>query len=397
MIIVRLIKWLFGYVRLQISGRFPERFVNLATKKGFNIWSMENSGEAILVFAKRSDLPELQLTAEKTGNSLHIIREYGLPCLLQKYQSRCGLLVGLVLSAGFCCYMSGFVWNITVKVPDTINEFEIRSLLRDCGVYEGMRSSGVNTDAVVDHICSTDDRISWMTINIMGTDAEVCVSPRLQKTGTSKNTALFSNLKSTSDGTVTRVNVYKGTANVSAGDGIRKNQLLVSGVMEYNNGKTVLTDAQALVFARTHRSVSISIPKNTTFSTPESTELRRDMQVFGLSLPLSLNSEAKGNYIKLAKRSVFTILGHAVPIIVNEEEFRTYKNEPVLLDRQQAETVLKNRLALYEFFMLASADRAKVLSRRCSISDDDVYYTIKADYDIEENVCTKTVVDTEIE
>lgn len=397
MIIVRLIKWLFGYARLEIGGRLPERFVNLAAKKGFNLWSMENPGEAILVYAKRSDLPELQLAAEKTGNSLHIVREYGLPCLLRKYRNRCGLLAGLVLSAGFCFYMSGFVWNITVKVPDTINESEIRSLLRDCGIYEGMRSSGVSTDAVVDHICTADSRISWMTINIMGTDAEVCVSPRMQKNGQEEPRARFSNLKSAADGTVTRVNVYKGTASVSAGDGIRKNQLLVSGVMEYNNGVTVLTDAQALVFARTHRSVSISIPKNTFAAVSDGTELRRDMSIFGLSLPLTLGSGKDGEYTQAAERSVFTIMGHAIPIIVNEDVLKTYKKEPVLLDRQQAEVILKNRLALYEFFMLASADRARVLSRKCSISENNELYTLRADYDIEENVCTKTVVDTEIE
>ena len=397
MIVLRLLRWLFGYAQLQIDGRFPERVVNLAAKKGFIIWNMENSGEAILVFARRGDIPGLRQTAEKTGNSLHTIKEYGLPQFAQKYRERCGLLVGLALAAGFCFFMSGFVWNITVKVPDTVNEYEIRALLRDCGVYEGMRSSAVNTDAVVDHICSTDDRISWMTINIMGTDAEVCVSPRLPKPEQAGNTARFSNLKSTSDGTVTRVNVYKGTANVSAGDGIRKNQLLVSGLMEYNNGKTVLTDAQALVFARTHRNVSISIPKNAVMPVECSSNIRRDMRIFGLSLPLSLSSPPDGNFTKLVKRSVFTLSGHAIPVIVNEELCRTYKNEPVLPDRQRAESVLKNRLALYEFFMLASADHASVISRRISISENGDCFTLNADYDIEENVCAKTIVETEIE
>ena len=250
MFVVRLLKWLTGYLKIVISGRFPERFVNLAARKGLNLWNMVNENNDIIVFAKRSDLNELYGIAEKTGNTLHILREYGLPELLGRYKCRCGLLAGLALSAGLYFFMSGFVWNITVKVPDSINEYEIRAVLRDCGVYEGMRSSSVNTDAIVDHICSTDSRISWMTINISGTDAEVCISPRLPKPEKALNDTQFSNIKSIADGTVTRVNVYKGTANVSPGDGIRKNQLLVSGLVEYNNGKTILTDAQARVFAK---------------------------------------------------------------------------------------------------------------------------------------------------
>ena len=149
MFVVRLLKWLTGYLRIVISGRFPERFVNLDAGKGLNLWNMVNENNDIMVFAKRSDLNELYGIAEKTGNTLHILREYGLPELLGRYKCRCGLLAGLALSAGLYFFMSGFVWNITVKVPDSINEYEIRAVLRDCGVYEGMRSSSVNTDAIV--------------------------------------------------------------------------------------------------------------------------------------------------------------------------------------------------------------------------------------------------------
>ena len=396
MFVVRLLTWLTGYLKIVISGRFPERFVNLAARKGLNLWNMVNENNDIIVFAKRSDLNELYGIAEKTGNTLHILREYGLPELLGRYKCRCGLLAGLALSAGLYFFMSGFVWNITVKVPDSINEYEIRAVLRDCGVYEGMRSSSVNTDAIVDHICSTDSRISWMTINISGTDAEVCISPRLPKPEKALNDTQFSNIKSIADGTVTRVNVYKGTANVSPGDGIRKNQLLVSGLVEYNNGKTILTDAQARVFAKTHRSVSITIPKKTEKIKASDMTIKRDITIFGLTLPLSLSSGRNDSFTKQASRKDLTILEHRIPISISEEMWQGYKKEPAVLSRPQAEAILKNRLSLYEFFMLASADRARIMERRCTVADDGEGFTLKAEYDIEENVCTKTIVNTEI-
>ena len=69
MFVVRLLKWLTGYLKIVISGRFPERFVNLAARKGLNLWNMVNENNDIIVFAKRSDLNELYGIAEKTGNT----------------------------------------------------------------------------------------------------------------------------------------------------------------------------------------------------------------------------------------------------------------------------------------------------------------------------------------
>ena len=397
MIVVRLLKWLTGYVRLMVRGSFPEHFVNLASRKGVNLWSMEKCNEGIAMFAKRGELQYLGEIADKTECDLHILKEYGLPYLIKKYRNRCGLMAGLVISAGLCFYMSGFVWNISVDVPDSINEYEIRALLREYGVYEGTRSGSIDTDAVVDQICSNDNRISWMTINIMGTDAQIRLSQRVKRNETNMSATGFSNLKSTADGTVTKVNVYNGTANVSPGDGIRKNQLLVSGLVEYTNGKTVLTDAEAIVLARTHRNVLISLPKTMELSSPTSAACLRDIRIFGLTLPLSLNTRPDGTLTKQVKHSVFNILGHSIPIEINEELWQCYEKKPAALDRQQAETILRNRLSLYEFFMLSSSDRARIIHKSLTITEGSDCFTLKADYDLEENVCQRVMVPTELE
>ena len=392
MIVVIILRWFFGYFCFSVEGRFPERFINLCAKKGLNLWKLRGSGDRITGCAGTADLRRLKENAEKSGQSFTLLKEHGLPHLIKKYRTRCGLLAGGVIGLALWCYSSGFVWNITMRLPDTINEAEMRNTLREYGLYEGAKTKDIDTDRIIDSLCSADRRISWMTINISGTDAEINVSPNLSERIDKKDSVMLSSMVSSSDGTVTRVNVYNGSAAVKAGDGIRRGQLLVSGVIEYNNGTSVLTDSEACVFARTARKVRLSIPKTLYKNEPALLRQKRDISVFGLCLPASLQDSPEGEYSVRTERTQLTLLGHGLPLYMTSESLQTYLKKPVELKSPQAEELLKNKLALYELFMLSETNKGKVLSRSISMKEDKDSYTLEAVYELEEDVCVKTVI-----
>ena len=393
MIVVFIFRWIFGYVRFTIEGDFPERFVNLSARKGINLWKLRGDKKTISGFARTKDMEDIFTAANKTENRIHIIREYGLPYLIKKYRHRWGLLAGALACAVFCHILSSHIWTIRINTPDMINEYELRSLLKEYGLYEGARADSIKPSEIINSISSSDRRISWMTINLMGTDAEINVSPNLSEK-ISKNAApKLSNMVSSADGTVTRVNVYNGTAKVRVGEGIRKNQLLVSGIIEYNNGNSVLVDSSARIYAKTARSVSISIPvKSTVFLKEEYTE-KTDLSLFGITLPLSLNGNKEGAFTVKSLSEQMTVLGNPLPVYVNTEKWQGYKKQPAELTLPQAESLLKNKLCLYEFFMLCSTNRGSVIKRNINISKTEDNYILTADYEIEEDVCQKSVIE----
>lgn len=393
MIVVIILRWIFGYIKFSAEGKFPERFVNLTARKGINIWKLRGEKNSVSGFAAIRDIKELSEAAEKTENRIHIIREYGLPYLFKKYRHRSGLLAGTLICAVLCHILSGHIWIIKINTPDMINEYEIRAVLREYGLYEGAKADSINVSEIINSISSSDRRISWMTINVMGTEAEINISPNLSEKIKKQETPKLSNMVSSADGTVTRVNVYKGTAKVQAGDGIRKNQLLVSGIVEYNNGKTVLFDSSAKVFAKTARTVSISIPSKINILSESECSDKTDVSVFGLTLPVTLNGDKEGLFTKKSSSKQLTILKNPIPVFINTEKWQEYKKQPVELTLSQAEELLKNKLCLYEFFMLSSAKDGTVLSRNIKVRKEKELYILTADYEIEEDVCKKNVIE----
>ena len=394
MIIVRMLRWIFGYVEFVVEGKFPERFINLAARKGVNIWKLRNKDNNICGYSRRSEYPELEVSAKKTQNCIHIVREYGLPFLVNKYKHRSGLLAGIVICAVFCKYMSGYVWNIKVEVPDMINEYEIRNLLKEYGVYEGARRNNINVQDVISKMSANDKRISWMTLNISGTDAQVKISPDISKNIEKNDLTRSSNMKSAADGTVTRVKVKNGTAAVKAGDGIRKGQLLVSGVMEYNDGTTVIVDSNAEIFAKTARSVRIDIPKTLNkYQKTDTSIIKNDINIFGLTVPVSFSDTPKGYVTKINEKNQFILLDKAIPVYVLSENWQEYKKKPAVMNKQQAEQLLKNKLTLYELFMISSTKSGKILRKNFSVNEDDDSFTLYANYEIEEDVCVKSDIE----
>ena len=39
--LLKLIRWSKGYVDFSASGKFPERFINLTTRNGINVWNLK--------------------------------------------------------------------------------------------------------------------------------------------------------------------------------------------------------------------------------------------------------------------------------------------------------------------------------------------------------------------
>ena len=395
--LVKFLRWLFGYIRFTIEGNFPERFLNVAARRGVDLWKLSHENGHMTAQTRQREYAVLCDIARKTDTQLTDIHYGGLPAFLKRYRRRKGLLIGLVLCGIGCHYLSGIVWSINVRTPSLINEYEVRQLLREHGLTEGTPAKNVNVSDIINSISVNDRRVSWMTVNIMDTNAEINISPNLASFIGTQTPVPLSNMKSIADGTVTKVEVYQGTAHIRVGDGIRKDQLLVSGLVEYNNGHVELTDCEAHVFARTHRAVTIRLPKQYTIPQRQQTTLKRAMTAFGLSVPLTVTANPSEGTVCQSQREQLTLLGHPLPIYITEENWHQYEEVPVELTLPQAQTLLQHKLSLYEFFMLSSTQQGTIVDRKITCREEADGFILQADYTIEEDVCRKSVIPLSVE
>lgn len=393
MIVVSLLRWFFGFIDFEVTGKFPERFLNSASKNGINMWKFNGQKECFRASARQSDFKYLLSAAKKVECDIHIIKYHGLPHMLNLYKARIGLLIGMAVFFSLSKYLSGFIWNIKIDVPNNINEYEIRQELKDFGFAEGVNPDTLDLHSIEDKMMLKDNRISWISINVIGTNAEVALSPTSSKKKQNSEKTAVSNIKSNADGTVTRMEVQNGSATVRVGDGIRKNQLLVSGVIEYSDGSSSLVDSDAQIYAKTSRSVCISVPKSFSFYQYQNCSVQKtDIDIMGFSFPLSLRSNPQGDYLKYTDRQQLTLLGNNIPIYFSSEKWLRYKNQPVSLNNRQAEELLKNKIRFYELFMLYSTNKGSIIKKNYHISENSDSFILTADYEIEEDVAVKSVI-----
>lgn len=392
MLIVIFLRWIYGYFDFCIKGRFPERFLNLASRNGLNLWNMQGSKEELHASAKITDLKNVELFARKTESELIIEKEKGLPYLCRSYKSRIGLLVGLICGVALSCYLSCFIWNISINSPAGINEYEIRNELRELGFYEGVLYDTNEIEHIERQLTLNDGRISWISINIFGTNAVVELSAKIDTEKNNTDESNVSNLKSTADGTITRINVQNGSAVVKVGEGVRKGQLLVSGIIEYTDGTNVLADSEGKVYAKTSRTITLSIPKQ--YDKPVLSDeylYKRELNFFGITIPLTLCGNPDGSWYKNENILRMTLLENDLPISITEELWQKYENKTQKLNKEKAEEILTNRLKIYELFMLYSDDRS-VISRKTVTEENENSFILKTSYEIEENICEKSYI-----
>lgn len=201
---------------------------------------------------------EVVSLCRKKGIRIHRSGAFGIPHLLYLYRKRWGLAVGAAIAAFIIAVSDDYLWDIRVTGNERLTYSYIVGALAENGLYVGSRLDGLDIDRTETLTLLNSDGISWMSINMNGTVAEVQI--REAADPPEKTEMRPANIIAARDGQLEYYEIFSGEPVVKEGSAVRKGDLLVSGVRDGKNGGFALTRAEGKVFALTTREFVVSVP-----------------------------------------------------------------------------------------------------------------------------------------
>lgn len=240
--ILRIIKFLQGYVKIRVYGYSPERFLNLCSNHQILIWDLKNCGNAYEMYMSVKGFRKLRPIVRKTKTKVRIIRRCGMPFLLHKYRKRKVFFAGVVFCSIFIYVLSLYIWDIQFKGNSARTSEVLVQFLEDNNLHHGMLKSNIDCEKVEAMIRNEFDDIIWASVEIKGTRLIVYVQESLKIENMGETTSDEpTDLCATRAGTVERIITRSGTPMVSVGDEVTAGAVLVSGRIEIigDNGEVV--------------------------------------------------------------------------------------------------------------------------------------------------------------
>lgn len=273
-----------GYLYVKFISERPEKLLNICAANGLNIWRVAIKNNCLYFKTGITSFKKLRVLKRRIKGKIHITKKCGLPFFVAKNKHRYGMVAGLILFFAMLYFLSGFIWNIDISGNNTVTDADITKALEEIGIYEGVSTSKINTENHRNALLLKCKNISWAAINIEGSRLTLDITEAKFKDEKDEEP---SNLKADSDGIIKSVEIISGTANVKVGDAVRKGDLLVSGMLEYEDKHTEFVRARGKITAEVEKSFKITQPMKVKekLRTGES-EKRSVLSFFGIKIPL---------------------------------------------------------------------------------------------------------------
>ena len=82
--LLKLLRYFFGYVRVEVYGFAPERFMNLLIKDEIVIWDIVETDSGYSFFIGRKNLINIKPYLQKTNMKLKVKSRIGLPYFFRR-------------------------------------------------------------------------------------------------------------------------------------------------------------------------------------------------------------------------------------------------------------------------------------------------------------------------
>lgn len=390
--ILKLIRWVRGYVVFAVSGRFPERFINLLNINGIVYWDLLPEKGGYRGTMLLSDYRSIRSLARRADVRLRVKKRMGLVFFIRKYRRRKGLFIGAVVAALLIAFLSQFIWVVRFDGASSLSESELRKVLSDSGFHVGVLKSAVDFDSLERNMLLKFPEIRWLSINTMNNVATVEIREK-HKAPEPADISKPCNIKAAFDGVITKTTVYNGKLETQKGSAVSKNQLLVSAVIEGTNEDLTYVHSDAEIFADVRVNKEFDIPvKNYNIVNTDNYIEKSKANLLWFSFPWKLAVPENG--VEVNNFYTYALSGGGVNLPLGKStthSFYLQQNENILTD-SKAKELLRKQSALYECFCEPKS-RVKSRDVKYLISDDSatvkVNYVFNKDIGVEQELVVK--------
>lgn len=353
--LLRLVNALRGSVRLEVEGAFPERFLNLCAQRGILFWNVEwmETTRLRLTVTRRGSRQAAAL-GERTLCIVTPAGRKGMPYFLARFRKRYAFWVGMGLSMAAVCVLSSFVLTIEVKGNITVPTAQILTELRRQGLGIGTFGPSLDERTVGNKVLLQLPQLSWLSINLYGTRAEVLVREAVEAPEL-VDAQEYGSVVARASGIVTRVEALTGEAVVKVGDTVLEGETLISGTVHLEGPAysdkpeigQIQVRASGRVYARTWRTMAAQLPLEAQVKryTGEETNLWSVTALGRRTDFFGKGGISFDRYDKISRTWTLTLPGgEEMPLAVQRETCRAYELETLAVEPDAAEAMLKERL-----------------------------------------------------
>lgn len=325
--LLKFLRWIFGYVSFEAVGECLEKLINLSVKNSIGLWDLKKINKNLYGKIIITEYEDFKNIAKKCNCEVKITKKFGFPFVKFRYRKRWGILIGAVTFSFILWLSSLYIWNVDISGNNQISTEQIINSAKKCGIYPGGIKKNIDTSYAEHMIMSDLENIAWMSVNIEGSYANIVIKEKVSSPEILSESEPC-NVVALKDGQIERLETYKGTPVVSAGDVVTKGQLLVSGVVEGPDFTSNLVDADCNVFAKTKRSINKRVKLNVVKAEDTGKIVKKyKLKIFGNEIPVWSWKKVDDTYRCENSSDVISFFGLKTPLSICSEKW--YEQECV--------------------------------------------------------------------
>ncbi len=371
---------IFGEVSLKIDGfdtsLLAEKLCHIC-----KVISLYSRADSLFLTTLGRDERKVNELVIKSGCVCEVVSRRGAIYTVRKYIKRFGVYFGAILAAAVVFMLSNIAVKIEVRgTDDPALIGEITSLLREEGLRPGAYIPSQNFLYLGNFLFTHCDGVSWASIGASGSVVYVNVNAATVPTE-DRPPNIPRSIVSAEDAVITRAEVSVGQLCVLLGDAVHKGELLVSGIINGEDGVVRYRTSIAKIIGRYEKEVTLSQGFIAETSEEGITHYRKSLKFFELELPLSGAKLPKDReYAEKSCETPVKLFGLTLPFSVKTYQFTEIKRYETVYDTDAALGEVYRRLSNYERNILKDVE---IISREITEQAGDTGVSITVKYVLE--------------
>lgn len=242
---IGIINWFKGFLRISVSGKGAERFLNLCGYKNIVLWDITKTETGFELYLSIKAFKELKDIVRKTKVKVVILCKEGLPFFVLNIQKRKIFLLGCMIAVFIWAISGYFLWNIEITGNYYITNEQIEDYLYQNDIHIGIQKKKLDIEALEKDMRLQFPQIKWISGKLDGTTLLI----DLKESDKNEQQLIYDenssyHIVAPVDGLIESIIVRKGIPKVKQGDMVTEGTVLVEGIVPIMNDDGTLREMQ---------------------------------------------------------------------------------------------------------------------------------------------------------